>query len=485
MKKRTKTLVIAVAVLVVLVALMVVLLLTQKEPESTEEPTSSAEVFALIEENVDNFQSLEVTNAAGTYVMTAEKGEEETTYGIAELAGFTPKTTNYTYAVETLSALNAATKVFDTVEDLETYGLKDPAAVATVSFEGNKYVLHLGNMIPQETGYYLMVEGDDALYAVASQVGELLQRGKFYYLDTEFTKSYSNSSEDAPEIKKITVERKDLDAPIILERLRSTDEGSADYLSDITFTSPIECNMSFDVTAAYIDTLFGMSAHRVEAIYHEEDAAKYGFDDPEYTLEMIYQGGRCRVVVGSEMPAEETDGEGTEYHYALCDDDGLVYRFDLNKIALATANLDDLISKIPLVPILEKIEQVDLTLNGVTHTFMVDMEVIDDDQVFTITRDGNEVDTANFKLFYQLLVAPSVEKVNTDPVTGVSTEMKVVYHYNNGKADDVIVAQEVANRRMRVTVNGKAQFEGRAAYLDELINEYQNLLDGKTVTVDW
>lgn len=495
MDKKKKALIIGAVVLVLLVGVMVFLLLTQDQATKGKDESSSestaAETFPLIEENVDNFTSLEMTNAGGNYIMNSSGEGEEKTYGIEELKGYPEQDSNYSYAAETLSTLEASKKVLDTVEDKAEYGLDEPSATAKVSFGDTTYTLYLGDETPGETGeYYFMMDGDDALYTVAEAVGTLMQQDKFYYLNRDMTKSYTASEEEAPEISKVTVTRKDMEAPIILEKTELESDGNNTlYMSSMKMISPVECNMDYELDSNYISTLFGLSAQKVLAFYDESDAAKYGFDDPEYTMEMEYEGGKTKIIVGDALPSQDTDTEGSEYHYAICNDNGLVYRFDVTKIGLTKVDLNDIISKMPLVPMITDVEQIDLNVNGEDYQFVLkhtEAESDDDEEGLEVTCNGQTVDEANFRLFYQLLIGMSIETLNTDPVTTEPlSEVKLVYHYNNGEEDDTLIAKEVENRRLRVNINGEDRFEGRAAYLDKLSQELQNLLDGKTVDTSW
>lgn len=494
MNKKKRTLIIGAIVLVLLVGVLVFLLLTQDQATQGDESSSEStaeETFPLVEENVDDFTSLEMTNASDSYVMTSSGEGEDKTYEIAELKGYPEQDSNYSYAAETLSSLDAGNKVLDTVEDKAKYGLDEPSATAKVSYGDKTYTLYLGDATPEESdGYYFMMEGDNALYTVSSSVGTLMLQDKFYYLNRDMTQSYTNTDEEQPEVNKVTVTRKDMEEPIVLEKTELASDGTNSlYMSTMKMTSPVECDMDYELDSNYISTLFGLSAQKVLGFYNEADAAQYGFDDPEYTLEMEYEGGNTTIIVGDALPSEEEDTEGSEYHYAICDDNGLVYRFDVTKIGLTKVDLNDVISKMPLVPLITDVEQIDLTIDGTEYQFTLKhtaAESEDEEDQLEASCNGQVLDEENFRLFYQLLVGMSIEELNTEPVTTEPlSEVTLVYHYNNGESDDTLVAKEVENRRLRVNVNGEDRFEGRAAYLDKLSQEIQNLLNGETVDTSW
>ena len=67
--------------------------------------------------------------------------------------------------------LSRQLQAYDTIEsnaeDLALYGLDNPQAKATVTnTDGKKLTVLVGNMMPSNTAYYVMIEGDGTVYGV-------------------------------------------------------------------------------------------------------------------------------------------------------------------------------------------------------------------------------------------------------------------------------------------------------------------------------
>lgn len=82
-----------------------------------------------------------------------------------------------------------------------------------------------------------------------------------------------------------------------------------------------------------------------------------------------------------------------------------------------------------------------------------------------------------------LMFYPQIEKINTEPVSGDPTA-KIEVYYSNGD-QETMEFYEIDSRRMRVSVNGQANFEARSGYISKMITEMEHLLNGETVDTDW
>lgn len=506
MNKKMKMLLFGGIALVVLVVVLVVLLQTAPEnKEGTESTTSSAvATVAMIEKSADDLKGLSIQNPDGSFHITPEKvtvkaeseGEEDTTetvYGIDALRDYSQDKTTVKMVVNALIALNAEAKVFDEVENKAEYGLDKPQATATLELEGGDVTLYLGAKNEATGVYYAMVEGDPALYTVAATVAEKLLASQLSYLTTKLLDAYDTANEPYLDIERVEIQRPDLEKPIILAKYSGTEEGEARaYMSSFEMVSPIKSDLNYHVDDTILPGFFGMNAESVVALYHDADAAKYGFDKPSMVARAVYKDTKevdwdKTITVGNKM-------ENGNY-YALCADDGVVYEVTESELGVMAATANDMVTTLPLLPSITTVSSVDITLDGKKHTFEItnteqekdESEAADAEPTLEVTAvkgDGAELDVKNFKQFYQLLISVSVDSVNTDAITG-DPALSVTYHYSDGKSDQLdayIIGNE---RRMKVVINGEPMYEGRATFLEKLRTETANLLAGKDVDTDW
>lgn len=71
--------------------------------------------------------------------------------------------------VDTLSLIEA-NEMIDDYDDLSDYGLSDPSNTITIATDDEEYVIYIGDENEFSYDYYMMLDGDDAVYTVDSGV---------------------------------------------------------------------------------------------------------------------------------------------------------------------------------------------------------------------------------------------------------------------------------------------------------------------------
>lgn len=490
--KKTRGLLIGLIVVVLLGAVTAVLLLTSPEDgteSSSSSSTAATETYPLIEADIEDFKSLTVTNDEGSY--TIVPGSEEDTYAVEELEGYEQDSSTAKSAVNRYTSLSATNKVMDAVDDKAKYGLETPSATAQVTFGETTYTLYLGDEAAANAGYYAMMEGDDALYTISSTISEDMLGRALDYASKAMTPSIDTSdAESMPNITYLNIQRPDLEVPITLESNPNVSEGM--FNSSYIMTSPIESEIDYNADETYVWSMFGLSASRVADFYDEANAAQYGFDEPAATIDMTYDNVNVHMVIGDLVPDNES------YRYVLFNDRGLVFEVADSSLPLVTVQADDLISSLGILPMMVDLSSVDLVINGETYTFeMTNTEKESDSSESTtsesepdlettgVSCNGQEVDVDQFKNFYQLMIYPQIENINTDPVD-VAPVVEMRFNYTDGRETESMEFYEVGeSRRIQIAINGDLKFEARAGFITKLETELGHLLAGETVSTEW
>ena len=166
MNKKKKTLLIGAVVLVLLIGAMLALLFTQPKDDADTSSALSAEEedVYLYQEEENSLKSLQVTNETGTYSLE-QVGEQK--WGITALDDYKTDSEAYTDTAERYTQLAAKQKLLDKVTDKAKYGLDNPSGTGVATFNnGTTHTVTVGDMTPDEAGYYAMVDGDEALYII-------------------------------------------------------------------------------------------------------------------------------------------------------------------------------------------------------------------------------------------------------------------------------------------------------------------------------
>ena len=192
----------------------------------------------------------------------------------------------------TVLRLSRQLQAYDTIEsnaeDLALYGLDNPQAKATVTnTDGKKLTVLVGNMMPSNTAYYVMIEGDGTVYGVEKDYLYFYFKDQYTFLSKRVTPLYKE------------------DTGYLFENFALTHNGELDDLHRNTLrrtrlsTTPAVCirsqppsPQSGDNTqiVEYFESVGTMTAARIQKIgFTEEDLAAYNLDNPAYTLSYAYE----------------------------------------------------------------------------------------------------------------------------------------------------------------------------------------------------
>lgn len=499
MNKKIKTLLLALAGILVLVGILVALMLTKPQEEEADDTPSTVEStkVALIEEDLEDLESVTIENESGTvHVLpettteTGSDGEENevTRYIVQEVKDYDQSSTGARQLVNTLVALTADSKVEDTVEDLAKYGLDAPLATAEVVCADATYHITIGMHNEGAKEYYMMLEGDEALYSLSESNAGRILNSVFFYVDLTLSDSPNASTGELPQIDRFLLSRPDLEEDIVLEPYTAKEGETRIYSSGYVMTSPIHSELNYYVDDEMLPKMFGLSANSVVDYYDEAKAADYGLDEPAAVLDFQYEGKPLKLVVGGVVPAEELEEGADTCRYLLVNDNGLLYTIAEDDIPFLTATADDLITTLPILPNIVTVSSMDVELDGKTYTFEIlnEQEDEEDDTLTTtgVTYQGEELDLDIFKKYYQLAISSTVENINLEE-NSEAPVLEITFHYTEGGEEVLTFYPLEDSRRMQVAVNGELIYEGRIAYIEKVRTETKHLLDGEKVDIDW
>ncbi len=159
--------------LILMTLLLVVLAISffalKKNNESEKEETEEAsEVILQAEEK--SMLTLSITNGQGTMEFTRDASEG--TWKYTEDEDFPLDTTKITAITDSLSELKAVRHLEDTLDNINEYGLDNPAYTLKITGDNN-VTLYIGNKTT--TGnYYAYTDGSDTVYTIESTLPDSL-----------------------------------------------------------------------------------------------------------------------------------------------------------------------------------------------------------------------------------------------------------------------------------------------------------------------
>lgn len=190
---------------------------------------------------------------------------------------------------------------------LADYGLEKPAYIATIGYtDGTSLTLHVGDEGPEGTWRYLLIDGDDRLFAFSNGSVEAL------FVNKDTLRKISQPTLHKARIDRITLTQPDsciqwtLDGAI-------TDADAADKWR---ITAPIV----YPADAAAMENLLSNIANLRLGAYvcpaTQDNLALYGFDAPRLTIDIHMAEGTIGVT-NAEGAVETTDWPDTTLTFVI------------------------------------------------------------------------------------------------------------------------------------------------------------------------
>jgi len=386
--------------------------------------------------------------------------------------------------------------------DFAQYGLEDPTATIHVVFpDGEAHTVVIGNLIIGAEGYYCRIDNTDAVYGVNLSYLYGMTLTAYDFVDPEVIDIWvaPEVEEDeqpilAPTISTMSVQGANFgEDALVIEK--SDELGLAvtyaglDVQYDIV--SPIEASyrlyysQDLEVQGPSYRMIYGfgqLTAYSVETINPtDEDLAEYGLAEP-YAVVSFNRDGEDHVwTIGNQT----TTNGGEKARYLMADDKQIVYVVLESDLPWIEAEWNDVVSSILLYPSISDVSSVDVTFGGKTHT-MTHTYDSEEKVVAEASIDNTEIeDTTNYRYLYQYIMSVAVSEVNLEGKTSDDLAARIVYHYADGRADDVIELFDLGDRRCVLSLNGNDSFITKSSYITNLESNFQKVLNGEKPTLEW
>lgn len=536
LSKTTRTVIIAAGVLLVLGAVLLVLMLTSPAGDdnssgaSTGESTgtseaadsnsvsdssgtsSDSEKVVITDKEQENVLKMEVRNETGSFSFERNQREVSATdddgnvststeyyWTSPELDGVDHNDSTIGSFVRCMAGLSASSMVEENAQDLEKYGLADPAAEVKVTFDdGTSADICFGIRNPAASNYvYCLTNGGSDVM----QVSYYSAGSAFYdirdFVNLVLTEAYD--ANNAKELDYLVIDRKDLDEEVRIEYMADVAAESEKEDSVITtfnthrITSPITAELDTTKGQTFCYGLYSLTASSCEYIDPtEQEIADAGLDDPFCKVSFKY-GGKARVLLlGNEIRTESSDDESSESlssvtgYYAMFEGGNIIYSISTDNAPWYTFQVQDIMSRRPISPYIYTIDTLTVTTPDGEYVFKVSGDA--DDHVFTC---GDTVlNDSSFKSFYQHLITSMGEELyfsdeKPEPYITLNFKYREEYYDTYGRSEDTIEFYKSDDRKNIVSVNGDILYKVRQIYTQRLLENLDALFNGGEIKLDW
>lgn len=508
MSKKVKSLILAAIILVVLGGILTLLLLLPNDSDtadgSSADATSSDTSIVLIDKEQKDVKNINIKTEKESYDI-ASVGDEK--WEIAALKGFDQLDTMYTSAATAAADISATKILFEKQENLAEYGLEKPATVVTVTYtDGTVFQMNLGSETPDGDGRYMTVEGKDPIYIYDSYSASSFEKKAYDYLDTTIlnlgtedtssTSSSATSSGEAEEeviIERFEIQRKDLDKPLIFQKLdNSTDDSSGISLGTYQITSPLSVTADDEKLGTNLTGFLTLSGSSVEVLKPTAAEKKArGFNDPTAVIKVKYDGKDYTLRIGNAITCEADEDPNslesghthtiTGYNVML-DGKDLIYSVSSYSLPWLTMEAKDYMSVFVVIPNIVDVKTVTVTIGSNKYVF--NLSVIkdeDDNDVIVPKYNGTTLTEDYFKSYYQVLLGITQAELNTKKVSG-SPVMTLQYEYHDSsRKTDKLEYYDNGAGAIIIRHNGEANFTARYSVVKKAMEDTLLIIQNKEV----
>lgn len=410
--KRARSLIALGVALVVLAGAFILIKALPGGDGAEATPSPAAEEIVLYECDQEDIAGFSLDTAEGSCSIIVDRQETETIYAFAEYPDAPVDETKAGDVLTNVSKLPAVSVVeAETPADLAPYGLDPAVATAAVDFtDGSSVEFYLGNKTGAGNTYYMMKQGDPAVYEV-----KLLYANRFSYTLNDLVKT-----DVLPAINTVAMER------MVLKRAGQPDIEAAQYetpagqarigVAGFKVISPFA--RPRDIDADTLDAfLQNVSAIQISGVASLDPADKdrYGLGeprmelletDPDNTLHLYFGDD-----IGDTMVACAVEGYSP------------IYTVDKDSISfLESLQAPELADKFLLLPMIDDVQAIDVSVGGNAyamtierHTEKAETEGEEDEVVETFFLDGVQKDDSAFRDAYQVLIGVRADTFSDDP----------------------------------------------------------------------
>ena len=471
---------------------LVILLLTLTAPadgegdEGGETSTSTSTLdpaLVLQPEERGDIVSITVDNDLGTFtaVPMEQDGEKLWTVEGREIEQSLLNTAKFESLASTMTNMVARSVIEENPTDLAQYGLDKPHTTVTVKYTDGSFVMKIGDTVTSGSANYVLINDDPTVYSYYTyEISSLFTMDWLTMINTTVMPAYD--SETAADIKKITVTRKDLDKPIILEKLPEIPEDSDSIqVYGYAFTSPGDVYLDLYNGNQFLNAMFGLTADKAAYVgVTDEIKAQVGLDDPFCEVDMLVGDVVYRLYIGNAITEEVTDeatGAVSTHvtgYYGLCNKvPDVIYVFNISSLVWVTMEPDAYMSELFLVPYIYDIDTVSYHDNNVDFT----VTITGNNDENAMYMDGKEIDASRFRSFYQFLVSCRGETMYIDEARG-DFIAEFTYNYEDGRSDTVTLYASEEDRTVIIATNGNNVFKTKWNYGTRLQENAQAFISG-------
>lgn len=478
------------AVAILLIAMIAVLVILRNAPApSSDEPSSSSSAEAVFviggDEAAATLQIDIEGEETGTFSIISDvRGDAAPGYTIKGWEELSLDSYALASAASNASAMTAKIIVAENAdsEKLKEYGLDKPRSTAQIKYADNTGATVLfGGIAPSGEGVYVCRDGDNTVYLLSPQVAEPFLMPDVAYIN----KTVTEADAESKSFDKLILTGTDYPEPIVIERSpETTQEISNMLLGTHRISSPLNAGIS-SISLEPLATIYGLAATDVVVV--DDSAAtleKYGLKEPAAVAAVTGPDPQLTFTLKISKP----DDDGNIYFSK--NGSPVIYQAPASIMPWLGMTLFDFMEKMAILPPIDSISQVKVTIPGKTYLFKLDGEgdelvvMLNGKKLPNVIKANGDKATgaSNFRQYYQSLISASyTEETQEQPPEDAVPVLQFEYSYRDGKNPDVVNFYTGPTRRAFMSLNGGAAYFTHSVYVDRIIEDSAKIERGEAI----
>ncbi|MBQ4464673.1 MAG: DUF4340 domain-containing protein [Oscillospiraceae bacterium] len=467
LSKSVRGLIIAVSALVgISVGITAVMLMRGDDaPDDSQTDSTAAESISLNVVDAENLTDIEVKGAEPFHVTRTFRGRADvaSTYTIEGFEDLALDTNLLSTLANNGCALEADSLIEEQAADLGKYGLADPMADVTLTYEdGSEFQFLVGDKSPMDSSKtYCAVGGD--VYLIRTSLVSNYAKLPMQFLSTTILEETNDAS--YPIVENLRIERQDLDWDIYMEydHESAEDDTAGGTAATHVMLEPLFSYLNVEKSKDITNGMFGLSAAEVALVHPEEaDFQKCGLDEPFCTVTMNTDDGECRVLtIGSQYDT----ADGKTLYYTYLDGVNEIFGVSADSAKWITVQPNDITAANIFVTNVWNIGTLEIRDKDNELTFTGEGTSQED---YVVQKNGETCDTERFRTLYRFLLFVYGEELYIGDLPDGEPDAEVHLTTQNGKEDYTISFYKVSDLKTIVARDGVPSYVIRTSALDTL-----------------
>lgn len=465
--KKSKNLLVLFGVMAVLISLY--LFLKYRPQKNVTDLNVSSEAITLV--NLDNESikqmALKSKNSTIKFVRNGGQWTSNLAFPIKE-----SEVNGLSYV---FFGLRAEQVIDESPEDLEQYGLKDPAVIieVTATNENKPKTMYLGDLTPSGMSYYFRLHDDPAVYTIATYHGE-----KFLLTPADFR----DNSLALINIEKINYFKLSRAGQPDLEiRLNAENSEFAQYGIGIwQMTKPYQEPMSVQTEKfqSILQTITSITNADKFIDDNPTNLNRYGLANPRAEVLIKDNQSQFRLLIGDPM--------NDESFYCKKPDSKGVFTISSNNLFFIDTKAFELVEKFAYIVNIDNVDHIKISGLGSKHDLTITRKEkkssTEDSPEFEASYqiDGKKVKEQLFKNAYQSIIGLTVESECPTQPKSQTPELTITFALNKGAQQKVEINYVPYDYDFyAVFRGGKAEFLISKDQVKAMLRELKSTIEGK------